>query len=485
MVGRRFQRFAMPRTLPIQLKLEGRHVILVGGGELALPKARILVAAGARLGIVAPASAEHLPAMLELPGARYLGASLRASMLAGVAFVLAASGERDLDRRAAALASRRGIPCNVVDDAILSSAHWPAVVRRGPLQVAVSSGGQAPALAALLRSELEAWLGPEWAVLGEWLSELNPRLRQWLPTAAARRRFLSGLLRGAVGAALRARRFEEAKLRLHEALAAREAPERGSVVLVGAGPGDPELLTVAALRELGEADAILYDRLVPPAILELARADAERIAVGRRCGEPARTATDAIAHMIELARRGLRVVRLKAGDPMLFARAAEELTALAESGIPYRIVPGVTAALAAAAHAAVPLTWRGRARSVLLATAHDAESLAALRRLRRGCADTLVIYMGLSRLEDLVRCLLRTGWQPATPAVIVAGASLPDETIRLATLDRLPLEAAAVPGGLPTTLIVGEVAALASRLSWRGQLPPSIPIGRMARRAEA
>jgi uroporphyrin-III C-methyltransferase/precorrin-2 dehydrogenase/sirohydrochlorin ferrochelatase len=253
------------------------------------------------------------------------------------------------------------------------------------------------------------------------------------------------------------------------------------VVFVGAGPGDPELLTLAALRELEEADVILHDRLVPTAILELARPEAERIAVGRRCGEPLRAEPTAIQRMIALARRGSRVVRLKGGDPMLFARAAEELAALEEARIPYRIVPGVTAALACAARAGVPLTWRGRARSVLFATAHDARSIAALGRLGRGRADTLVIYMGRCRLRGLVETLIGAGWPAATPAVAVAGASLPGERVLLSSLAGLPDALSAPADAQPTTLIVGEVAALAARSARRSEAT----LGESARSAAA
>jgi uroporphyrin-III C-methyltransferase/precorrin-2 dehydrogenase/sirohydrochlorin ferrochelatase len=470
----------MSDTLPIQLDLRGRPVLVLGAGPAALRKGRILAGAGAELRVIAEEGA-GLAALLALPGARHLGRSLRASMLAGVAFVLAASGEPRLDRKAAALAARRGIPCNVVDDALHSSAHWPALLRRGPLAVAISSQGKTPALTGLLRAELMRRIGPEWGALAELLAGRVAQLRARLPSPGARRRFVAALRRGAVGEALRAGHHDRAAQLLDAALAGQGTGGSGSVVFVGAGPGDPELLTLAALRELEEADVILHDRLVPTAILELARPEAERIAVGRRCGEPLRAEPTAIQRMIALARRGSRVVRLKGGDPMLFARAAEELAALEEARIPYRIVPGVTAALACAARAGVPLTWRGRARSVLFATAHDARSIAALGRLGRGRADTLVIYMGRCRLRGLVETLIGAGWPAATPAVAVAGASLPGERVLLSSLAGLPDALSAPADAQPTTLIVGEVAALAARSARRSEAT----LGESARSAAA
>lgn len=462
----------MPLTLPLQLDLRGRRVLVLGAGGAASRKARILAACGARLEVIAPPDAAGLSALLELPGARYLGAALRAAMLDGVAFVLAASGDPRLDRKAVGLANRRGIPVNVVDDARHSSAHWPAVLRRGPLTVALSSGGEVPALAAVLRGEIARRIGSDWGVLAELLASRRETLRTRLPALAARRRFVAALRRGAVGEALRAGRFERASQLLDEALAAAHVETMGVVVFVGAGPGDPALLTVAALRELEEADVILHDRLVPAAILELARPEAERIPVGRRCGEPAPIGPSSLKQMIDFARRGLRVVRLKGGDPMLFARAAEELAALRDAGVAYRIVPGVTAASACAAHAGVPLTWRARARAVLLVTAHDAESVAALRRLGRSTADTLVVYMGLGRLGLIAERLIEAGWPAATPAAIIVAASLPEERVLLGTLSDLPQAVSAPHRGPPATLIVGEVAALAGRFAWRCEPSP-------------
>ncbi|MDW8480081.1 MAG: uroporphyrinogen-III C-methyltransferase [Xanthomonadales bacterium] len=410
--------------------------------------------------------------------------SARASdrrLLRGCALVLVADGGSAEGRRAVAAARRRGIPCSVIDDPLRASAHWPAVLRRGPLCVAVSTGGEAPALAGLLRARLEAAIGPEWGGLAALLAAHRERLRRRLPDPAARRRLAAALLEGELGQALRAGREDRAAALLEAALGGTAPEPRGSVALVGAGPGDPELLTLAALRELELAEVVLHDRLVPAPILALARPEAERIAVGRRCGEPPKQGGDAIARMIELARAGRRVLRLKGGDPLLFARATEELEALAAAGVPFRIVPGVTAALGCAAAAGIPLTRRGGARALLLASAHDPGSLETLPP--PGAGLSLALYMGLRQAGAIAARLRALGWDAATPVAVVAAGTLPEQRVLLTELGRLEAALAAHPLPPPATLLVGAQAALAARFAWRGQPPVRDPVPALARAA--
>lgn len=446
-----------PPLLPLFADLRGRGVLVVGGGEVARRKAGMLLEAGAAVTVGTPAPEPVLRTWIDAQRVRWLQGTFEPAWLDGAWLVVAASRDAAVNRAVADAAHMRRILANVVDDAQASSFHVPARVRRGRLQVAVSTGGAAPVLAQRLRERLDAELDDSLAVLVQLLSRERARIRRRFPQTGRRRHFFRMLLDGDVPRLLRAGDHAGAQAAFDRILAV-DVPPRGRVTLAGAGPGDPGLLTLKALRALQDADVILHDRLVGPGVLEFARRDAERIDVGKRVGED-HDATQARIHalMLEHARAGRHVVRLKGGDPLVFARGGEELEFLRGHAIAHAVVPGITAALACAAAAGVALTDRRHSRSVtfLGARGNTAPDMAALA----APGQTLAIYMGVGSLESLSRALIVNGRDAATPCVLVENASLPTQRWVRGTLGELAALARAQKIRPPALLIVGEVAA--------------------------
>lgn len=461
-----------PNLYPLFADLRGRRVLVVGAGTVAARKIAALLAAGAEIEVVAAELGERVRDWLGADVLRHRAREFEPGQIDGAWLAIAATGDAALNARVFDAASARRVFCNVVDDAARSSFQSPAVVERGPLRIAVSSGGAAPVLARQVRARIEALLddslGPLAALLGRW----RERLRARLPALSARRRFVETLAEGEVARLLGSAQPEAAEAALAAALDRAQPAPAGRVSLVGAGPGDPGLLTLKALRRLQQADVILHDALVDPAVLELARRDAEFIEVGKRAGQPCTSQPSIHALMLAHARAGRRVVRLKGGDPFVFGRGGEELAFLRRHDIVCEVVPGITAAVACAAYAGVPLTHREHAQSVRLVTAHGRDSVdtldwPALAQERQ----TLAFYMAVGRLEALRDRLLEHGRDPATPFAIVENGSRPDQRVVLGRLAELPERARAHAVASPAIVIVGEVAALAADLHWFGAPP--------------
>ncbi|MBA8882340.1 siroheme synthase CysG [Dokdonella fugitiva] len=470
---------------PLFADLRQRAVLVVGGGVVATRKVDGLLRAGAAVTVGAPTLEPALAALAADARIRHVAAAYAEEWLdegrggdgdgdepAGYWLVVVATDDAALNRRIAAAARRRRLFVNVVDDARLSSFHVPAVVDRAPLQIAISSGGTAPMLARLLRERLEVLLDGALGPLAALAARFRARIHARHPEAAARRRFYSSLFGGPVADLLRRQQPALAEAVLEAALRAPDAPSAGSVVLVGAGPGDPGLLTLKALRALNEADVILHDRLVGPGVLALARRDATLIEVGKTGGARSTAQERIHALLLEHARAGRRVVRLKGGDPFVFGRGGEELEFLRANGVAYEVVPGITAALACAAYAGVPLTHRDHAQSVHFVTAHCRDSLDtldwhALAQERQ----TLAVYMGVAGLETLRERLLAHGRAAATPFALVENGSRESQRVVLGTLGQLPDVANTHKVCTPALLILGEVAALAGALHWYGAPP--------------
>lgn len=448
---------------PLFVDLRGRAVLVVGGGAVARRKTDALLESGADITVVAPLLGPALRRLATSGRVRHRAESFQQEHLAGAWLVIAATGDAAINRSVAAAARARGIFINVVDDAGLSSVQLPARVRRGRVQVAISSGGAAPVLARRLRERLEAELDDSVASLADLFACERARIRRRLPHPGKRRRFFENVLDGEIPRLLQAGRAADARAAFQHALVeAVVAPRGGSVALVGAGPGDPGLLTLKALRTLQDADVILHDRLVGAGILELARRDAERIDVGKRVGEN-HDATQIRIHalMLQYARAGKRVVRLQGGDPSVFGRGGEELEFLHANAIPVEVIPGITAALACAAAAGIALTDRRHARSLTLLsprgrTPIDRAALAAP-------GQTLAIYMGVGELESLSHSLIAHGRAADTPCAMIENGSLPGQRIVATTLADLPARARAENIRAPALLVVGEVAAQAQR----------------------
>ncbi|GAB3377700.1 siroheme synthase CysG [Lysobacter fragariae] len=458
---------------PLFASLQGRRVVVVGGGTVARRKVAPLLAAGARVRVGALDLDAELAQLAAEGRIDHVAGRFAPEWLDDAWLVVAATDDPAVNQAVAAAAESRRIWANVVDDAELSSVHLPARVERGPVQVAISSGGGAPMLARHLRETLETQLDESLGPLAQLLTRFRSRIRRRVDDLPARRRFFEQLLAGPIPGLLRRGDIAAAERALSASLAAAKPALRGRVALVGAGPGDPGLLTLRALRLLNEADVILHDRLVSLDVLGLARRDAHRIEVGKQVGGDHHATQERIhALMVEHARAGKRVVRLKGGDPFVFGRGGEELQVLREHDVDFEVVPGITAAIACGAYAGIPLTHRDHAQSVRFVTAHtkdegDTTDWAALAQDRQ----TLAFYMGVSGLERIRDRLIAHGRAPTTPFAIIENGTRPEQRVVLGTLADLPELARSHDVGAPALLVVGEVAALATQLHWFGSEP--------------
>ncbi|MDI1251909.1 siroheme synthase CysG [Thermomonas sp.] len=459
-----------PPLFPVFTDLRGRRVLVVGGGSVAQRKCEALLEAGALVVIGAPELVTTLAQWVQQGRIVHLAGEFAPTWLDDVWLTIAATDDPDTNHAVVAAADTRRIWANAVDDADASRFHMPARITRGPLQVAISSGGGAPMLARLVREQLETQFDESFGVLAELLTRHRQRIRTRWPELGARRRGFARLLAGPLQALLRKRQHIAAEHAFDQALRADDVlATQGSVALVGAGPGDPGLLTLRGLRVLNEADVILHDRLVSDEVLALARRDAERISVGKLVGEGGTSQSQINALLIEHAKAGKRVVRLKGGDAFVFGRGGEELEALQAAGIVFEVVPGITAALACAAYAGIPLTHREHAQSLQLVTAHGQASLDRLDWASLATGNqTLAFYMGVSGLERIRDQLVAHGRVPSTPFAIIENGSRPEQRVIAGKLSALPELARSHKVCAPALLIVGEVAVLATRLHWFG-----------------
>ncbi len=453
--------------LPLFVDLSDRPCLVVGGGVAAAAKARLLLAAGARVSVVAPRPEGGVAELLARDDVTHLRRGFRERDVAGRAVVFAASGEPEVDARVARAARAAGVPVNAVDRADLSTFITPAIVDRDPVVVAVSSGGVAPVLARRLRRRIEALLPPGLGRLARFAGSFRGAVRATIPGVAARRRFWEDFFDGPLAEAVlrgeTARAREEMLRRVN-----RPAPApAGAVAIVGAGPGDPDLLTLRALRLLEGADVVVYDRLIGPGILDRARAEAERVFVGKAKGRHGMGQAAINALMARHAKAGRSVVRLKGGDPLVFGRGGEELDYLRAAGVPVEVVPGVTAAAGCAAYAGFALTHRDHASALTLISAHAKEGepdldWAALARSRQ----TLVVYMGRAKAAEIARRLIEHGADAATPAAIVVNGTRPDQSVAVGTLGGLGRLAAESPVAGPALIVIGDVVGMAGAQAW-------------------
>jgi uroporphyrin-III C-methyltransferase / precorrin-2 dehydrogenase / sirohydrochlorin ferrochelatase len=428
--------------------------------------------------IVAPQLGEPLQALAAAGRIEHSAEAFRPAHLAGQHLVIAAAGSAETNRAVAAAAQAERIWVNVVDDADASSAIVPAIVDRSPLVIAVSSGGAAPMLARAVRERIETLVDQGLGAVADFLESWRRTIREQLPDLLRRRRAYSRILHGPIARLVRSGRRAEADAALTALLDGGGDAAAGRVILVGAGPGDPGLLTLKALRALQEADVILHDRLVASEVLALARRDAERISVGKQAGGHGMCQLEINHLMAERAARGETVVRLKGGDPLIFGRGGEEMEFLRERGLDFEVVPGITAALACAAYAGIPLTHRGVAESVRFITAHCRESLGKTDwRALATRRETLAVYMGVGEIERLVDELRRHGRPGRTPVAIIERGSTAAQRVLKTTLTGALRFAQEHAIQAPALFVIGEVAAFAEKLHWFGE-PPTIDPGR-------
>ena len=454
--------------LPIFCRLDNKPVLLVGGGEVAERKARLLLDAGAQLTVVAPELDPELAELAANGSIEWLAGEFAPAQLAGKWLVVAATDRREVNALVYQSANQARIFANVVDDPKRSSFIMPSIIDRSPLMVAISSGGKAPVLARLLREKLEALLPQHLGAVATFAGSLRERVKTRFASMGERRRFWERLL-GAdrLGQAL-ARGDGASAHQLADSLFAEESQTGGEVVLVGAGPGDPGLLTLHALRQMQQADVVVYDRLVSDDVMALVRRDAKRIFVGKQAGNHCVPQEGINQLLLDEAKKGQRVVRLKGGDPFIFGRGGEELETLVGSGIGFQVVPGITAASGCAAYAGIPLTHRDHAQSVRFVTAHGKGGARDLDwPLLAKDKQTLVFYMGLSSCATIREQLLTHGKGGDTPVALIERGTQPSQRVIRGTLDQLPELAAGVES--PALIMVGSVVTLADQLAWFGQ----------------
>lgn len=451
---------------PVFLRLRDQPVLLLGGGEVAARKLRLLLRAGAAVQIVARELNDEVRAAVESGAAQHLAREFSGALIGRQRLAVVASDDAALNAVVAAAAQQANIPVNVVDNVELSSFITPAIIDRHPMLVAISSGGAAPVLARRLRERVEAMLPSGYGRLAAFMHRQRARVKAHEDASPRRiwERFIDGsgaeaALRGDVTAA-------EHKL---DALLADAAP-RGEVYLVGAGPGDPDLLTFRALRLMQQCDVVLYDRLVSADIMELVRRDAERLYVGKARSAHAVPQDEINAELVRHAQAGKRVLRLKGGDPFIFGRGGEEIETLMENDIAFQVVPGITAASGCAAYAGIPLTHRDYAQSCVFVTGHarkDGELELHWDQLaRRG--QTVVFYMGLQTLTQICTALCEHGLPADWPAALIESGTSPQQRVLTGTLTNLAQRVSDADVKGPSLLIVGEVVKLRDKLAWFG-----------------
>ncbi len=456
--------------LPIFADVRNKLCLVVGGGEVGTRKAGVLLEAGAQVRVVAPQIAAGLAARQRVSA---VVARFEAQHLDGVSLVIAATSDRSVNRQVSEAAHARNIPVNVVDDPELCSFIMPAIMDRSPLMVAFSSGGASPVLTRIMRGKLESMIPQNYSRLAAFAERFREMVKQRVTHPAKRRIFWENALDSVVAEKVLAGDEHGAETIFRQMLTDEDNTLHGEVYLVGAGPGDPDLLTFRALRLMQKADVVVYDNLVSKPILDMTRRDAQRIYVGKKRADHTMPQEQINDLLVRLAKTGQRVLRLKGGDPFIFGRGGEEIEKLSANGIPFQVVPGITAASGVAAYAGIPLTHRDHAQSCIFVTGHlkdgsmdlDWDALARPKQ-------TIVVYMGLHGLETLCSELVAHGLPDSTPAAIVQQGTTQNQRVITGTLATLAATALRENLHAPTLIIVGGVVTLRKKLSWFNPVNP-------------
>lgn len=446
-------------SFPVFMKVEGRVVTVVGEGDEALAKLRLLTESRATIRLVALQPSAELAALAIQAGAELVPAHFQPELLDGSALVFAATGDEEADCAVAKAARERNIPLNVVDRPQLCDFYTPALVNRAPVAVAIGTEGAGPVLAQMIRSKVEAMLPISTGPLARLAALYRVAVDRLVPRGASRRAFWRNFFEGEIANLVERRDMPAARRAATRLVKAGEQPA-GFVSLVGAGPGAPDLMTLRAQRALQLADVIVHDGLVPDEVVAMGRRDAERIPVGKAKGCHTKSQEEINALLVDLGKAGKRVVRLKSGDPMVFGRAGEEMQALREAGVAHEVVPGVTAALAAAAQAQIPLTMRGVANTLVFATGHD-RHLNVLPEWA-GLAlkgSTVAVYMGRTVAAQVAARLMEAGMAASTPVAILEAVSTPQARTEAGTLADLATLEPGRPGSKPALILIGEAVA--------------------------
>jgi uroporphyrin-III C-methyltransferase/precorrin-2 dehydrogenase/sirohydrochlorin ferrochelatase len=454
--------------LPVFLNIKNKSCLVVGGGDIATRKIMLLLQAGAQVSVVSPELDTTLKEYLVLGKIKFCAEYFQPEQLKNIVLVIAATNDRTTNQLVSEAAQQQQIPVNVVDNPDLCTFIMPSIVDRSPLLIAVSSSGQSPVLARLLRAQLEIMIPVAYARVAEIAGKFRQHVKEHFTHPEKRRIFWEKALQGRFTEMVLVGKDKAAQEYLLQSLQhEKDESPQGEVYLVGAGPGNPDLLTFRAMRLMQQADVVVYDRLVSPAILDMVRRDATRIYAGKERNRHTLEQESINQLLVRLAQEGKRVLRLKGGDPFIFGRGGEEIETLASHHIPFQVVPGITAASGVAAYAGIPLTHRDYAQSCIFVTGHLKNNSVDLdwSHLARP-NQTIVIYMGLLGLPFLCQQLIAHGLPDSTPAAIIQQGTMQKQKIITATLQTLPDLAATANLTPPTLIIVGEVVKLHQNLAW-------------------
>jgi uroporphyrin-III C-methyltransferase/precorrin-2 dehydrogenase/sirohydrochlorin ferrochelatase len=454
--------------LPVFLNLKGRACLVVGAGGVAARKIELLIRAGANITVIAK---EVSAQVLELEASHHINLrhkSFASSDVNGFRLVVSATNDINTNLKVAKAAEEHNIPVNVVDNPALCSFIFPAIIDRSPIIAAVSSGGAAPVLARLLRAKMETVIAPQYGKLASLAEKFRHSVKQQIKEPTQRRIFWENCFQGPISELVFAGRANEAEQQLQKNLIEQDSTNnQGEVYLVGAGPGAPDLLTFRALRLMQQADVVVYDRLVSPEIIDMARRDSEKIYVGKERQDHVLPQESINLLLANLAKAGKRVARLKGGDPFIFGRGGEEIETLMQQGINFQVVPGITAASGCASYAGIPLTHRDHAQSCTFVTGHLKDGTINLNWTQLAAPNqTIVIYMGLVGLEQICQSLIEHGSSKDLPIALVQQGTTSNQKVITGTLQTLPAKIAKQPVKAPTLIIIGTVVTLHDQLNW-------------------
>ena len=457
------------KYLPIFYDLSVCPCLVVGAGEIAARKVRQLRKAEASVIVVAPEICKELKDLAESKEINYISEKFSEELLGEKMLVIAATNDEEVNKKVSELAKAQNIPVNVVDNPDLCSFIMPSIVDRDPVQIAISTGGASPVLARLLRARLESLIPASYGRLAQLMARFRGHVKQRYPKMQERRRFWEHVLQGPVAEMIYAGQDEAALNALEKSLEKEESiiDKTGEVYLVGAGPGDPDLLNFRALRLMQQAEVVLYDRLVAPEIVDLCRKDAERIYVGKKRDQHALPQEEISQLLVDLAKQGKRVLRLKGGDPFIFGRGGEEIELLSAENIPFQVIPGITAASGCASYAGIPLTHRDYAHTCVFVAGHLKDGSMdlnwdALIQPRQ----TIAVYMGVMGLEELCRELIARGMSEQMPAALIQQGTTHKQKVYIGNLGTLPDFPKQNDIKPPTMIIIGEVVKCHEKLSW-------------------
>ncbi|WP_410498697.1 siroheme synthase CysG [Chitinibacter sp. S2-10] len=465
---------------PLFINLKQQACLIIGGGEIALRKLRLLQSAGASVRIIAPDICPGIQEQVQAGTVDWQATTFSPEQINGQRLVIAATDDPAINQAVFTACEAAGILVNAVDDPTHSRFITPAIVDRAPLTIAISTGGGVPVLARHLRAQLEALIPHGWGDLARLAAQLRELSKEKLPDPAARREFWENVLASPIPDQVFSGQIESARIALQDMLEKDQQPIQGAVYLVGSGPGNPDLLTFRALRLMQQADVVLYDNLVSKEIMDLVRRDAERIYVGKKSSNHALPQEEINLLLVRLAQQGKKVLRLKGGDPFIFGRGGEEIAELAAAQIPFEVVPGITSAAGASCYAGIPLTHRDYAQSVTFVTGHRREGREGDGDIKPELdwprlvnpAETVVVYMGVAQAGYIAEQLIYHGRQSNTPVAIIERATTAQQRVVISQLDQLAASITTANIKPPALLIIGDVVKLHEQLNWRNDSAP-------------